>query len=207
MNSQKISFKYLAISNQQVCPEPVPVRINRLFELGVPAIQLREKNTGDRKKLRWLRETDKPKPRTLLVNSRPDLTKLSEADGIHRAQTAISSKKCQKIAGEDVLIGLSTHTPTEAHNAGRLDVDYITFGPIFPTPSKPNLSAEECPGLEELKKITEKVDLPVFALGGVGPERVSDCLEAGAHGVAGIRALFQPEDPAENWVKINEQLT
>ncbi len=202
MRANQPAFRYLAISEQTICPEPVPDRIQRLYQLGVSAIQVRDKELPDRQKLAWLSKITRGEKQYLLINSRADIARLSNANGIHLSQTALSNKISKKIAGDEVLTGLSTHTLTEAINAVKTGVDYITFGPIFPTPSKPDLTAKECPGIEELKKVAGKVEIPVFALGGVGPEKVEECLAAGAAGIAGIRALFGSREPEKNWKKI-----
>jgi thiamine-phosphate diphosphorylase len=102
----------------------------------------------------------------------------------------------------DFLFGASTHSLPEVRRARRRDADYVTFGPVFPTPSKPDRDKKDIPGLNELAEVTDETDLPVLALGGVTPDRVEACLDAGAYGVAGIRALFEPENPIDHWNRI-----
>lgn len=198
-------FRYLAISDQGVCPDPVSERINRLFELGVPAVQFREKTQNDRIRHEWLRRVDSG-PGRLLVNGRWDLATLASADGVHSPADGLPIEVLREL-NNSFLYGASTHTGREVRNAEQSGTDYVTFGPVYPTPSKPNLDEDDVPGLEALSKITDETDLPVLALGGVTPSRVRDCLDAGADGVAGIRALFEPDDPAENWKRIQSTLT
>lgn len=200
-----VSFRYLAISNHKICPVPLSKRINRLFELGVPAVQLRDKEVADRKKFKWGRRIE-TKGNSLLVNSRADIARLIGAAGVHRAGSALSSGILRKIAGEEIIVGVSTHTADEVKNALSFGADYLTFGPIWPTPSKPNLSAGDCPGLAGLEKICEISPVPVFALGGVEIDRIGPCLQAGAYGVAGIRSLFSPDNPQNNWQKIQKEI-
>lgn len=105
-----------------------------------------------------------------------------------------------------MIIGKSTHTLRDVQEANQLGLDYVLFGPVFPTPSKPARDEDDIPGLRGLARAVGTASVPVLALGGVTPERVSVCLDAGAYGVAGIRALFSPEDPQENWTQIQEAL-
>jgi len=200
-----VPFRYLAISNHKICPEPLAGRINKLFKLGVPAIQLRDKQVTDRQKYRWLEQIH-PNKNKLLINSRVDIALLFGADGVHRAASAISNYYIKKIGGEEMIIGLSTHTVEEVKNAISLKPDYITFGPLWPTPSKPELTPAGCAGIEKLEKICEFSPVPVFALGGVKVDRISACLKAGAYGVAGIRSLFSPGNPRNNWQKIKKEI-
>lgn len=106
-----------------------------------------------------------------------------------------------------MIIGRSTHNVEQVKEASEKEFDYVLFGPVFPTPSKPNRTEENLPGLEGLEQATESADIPVLALGGVGPEKITDCLSAGANGAAGIRALFAPEEPKYNWKKIKTALS
>ncbi|MGM0381080.1 MAG: thiamine phosphate synthase [bacterium] len=201
----KLPFRYLAISDHNVCPEPIPRRINRLFKLGVPAIQLRDKHISDRRKFNWLKKIN-TENNTLLINSRADLARLFNLQGVHRAASAISADYIRKISEGNILIGFSTHSLGEIKNASFFQPDYLTFGPIWPTPSKPGLDSFDCAGAEGLEKACRISDIPVFALGGVDVDKISTCLEAGAYGTAGIRALFQPDNPQKNWQKIKKTI-
>ena len=80
----------------------------------------------------------------------------------------------------------------KAQEAETEGVDFITFGPVYDTPSKAAYGPAK--GLKALAEIVKEVTIPVFALGGVNPERVSECLEAGAHGVAAISAILSKPD-------------
>lgn len=201
-----LPFRYLAISDQQVCPEPVPERVNRLFSLGVPAVQLRDKQQSDRTRYEWLRTVGSDSNH-LLVNGRWDLAVLSDADGVHCPTDGLPLDVMHQLGEDKLLYGASTHSLEEVRRAETAGADYVTFGPVFPTPSKPDVSRVECPGPEGLSRVTDETNLPVLALGGIGPDEVEACLDAGADGVAGIRALFEPEDPSDHWRHIDSTVT
>lgn len=193
-------FRYLAISDRTVCPDPIPRRVRRLLKMGVPAVQLRDKTLEDRTRFEWIQSLRADSDR-LLVNSRADLAALGGLAGVHRAQHALPVPVLRSVMGEG-LVGVSTHSLPEARDAEARGADYVTFGPVFPTPGK----TRSGPGLEGLERVCRKLEIPVLALGGVDPSRVSACLEAGARGAAGIRALFAPPDPEPAWSRIRDRL-
>ncbi len=91
-----------------------------------------------------------------------------------------------------LMFGVSTHTLEGVLGAEAGGADFVTFGPVFGTGSHPE---QQLVGLDALREVTRHVRIPVFALGGVTPERVPEVLEAGAWGVAAISALWQAPDP------------
>jgi thiamine-phosphate diphosphorylase len=91
-----------------------------------------------------------------------------------------------------MLIGVSVHTVEEAREAERGGADFMTFGPIFSTPSKAKFGAPA--GVEALRTVKEGVRIPVFALGGIQSEKISQVIQAGADGVAMISAILAADD-------------
>jgi thiamine-phosphate pyrophosphorylase len=203
--SEPLPFKYMAISDKRVCTEPIPDRVDRLAGLGVPAVQLRDKTVADSTRYHWVRQID-DKPDVFLMNGRADIARLGNFQGVHLPEHGLSREIIHTILPNSMIVGRSTHRPEQVRTASTRGYDYVLFGPVFPTPSKPDLTVGDIPGLEGLAEATNTVDIPVLALGGVTPDRIGDCLSAGAYGVAGIRALFQPENPRRNWNKIRNEL-
>ncbi|MFB6346192.1 MAG: thiamine phosphate synthase [bacterium] len=196
----------MAISDRSVSPEPVPDRLNRLLEFGVGAVQLRDKTASDRIRYSWLKQVN-PSGKYVLVNGRWDLAALTGSDGVHCPSTGLPLSVLRSLRSRnDFIYGRSTHSLEDVLKAQEEGMDYVTFGPIFPTPSKPELDRENCPGLKGLSKVTDETNIPVLALGGVTVDRIKKCLEAGAYGAAGIRALFEPEDPSRHWREIHSTL-
>ena len=136
----------------------------------------------------------------LLVNDRSDVAASAGADGVHLTSESLSPSVVRSAFGEDFLIGVSTHSRVEALAARDDGADFVVFGPVFETASKQQYGEPQ--GLSQLESVAAALaPFPVLALGGVTVERVSDCLQAGARGVAGI-SIFS--DPAQLNAVVNE---
>jgi len=133
----------------------------------------------------------------ILVNDRLDVALAAAAGGVHLSENGFSVSDARRLserfahdAGKplDFLIGVSCHSLGAALGATRDGADYITFSPIFHTPSKAFYGPPQ--GVERLRKVCQAVQIPVIALGGITLENVLSCYEAGAAGAGAIR-LFQ----------------
>jgi thiamine-phosphate pyrophosphorylase len=144
---------------------------------------------------RRLRELTRRADAALLVSDRIDVALAAEADAVHLGWTSLPVEATRRIVGTRCRIGVSTHTLQEARDAARSGADYITFSPVFPTPSKEGLVAVT--GLEGLREAVAGVSIPVIALGGIQAGNAPDCLDRGAAGVACIRAVFGGQSPGE----------
>lgn len=186
------TFELLAISDRASLDIPFPQWLGRLVEAGIAgvgAVQVREKDLEDRAVYELAREARAalPPPATVLVNGRLDLALAAGADGAHLPADGLPVAALRRRFGPGVLLGLSTHSVEEVERALHDGADYVTFGPVWPTPSKERYGPPR--GVEELAKAAQ-VGIPVYALGGVMLSRFSEAAAAGAAGVAGIR-LFQ----------------
>jgi thiamine-phosphate pyrophosphorylase len=128
----------------------------------------------------------------LILNDRPDLVRVAEADGVHVGQDDVSVAEAAAVVGADRLIGLSTHSQAQIDAAGQAGVDYIGVGPIHATPTKPGRPAV---GLELVRYAAANARVPFFAIGGVEPGNVPAMRVAGANRVAVVRAITQADDP------------
>ena len=157
---------------------------------GVKALQLREKDLSDSEliklgiQLRVLTSNYKAK---LIINSRAEIAEKIGADGVHLTETRLPANEV-KSSFPDLIVGVSTHSLEGAHLAEKEGADYITFSPVYKTPSKANYGPPQ--GLGALRKVTQAVRLPVLALGGITLHRVPKCLEQGAFGVALISDIW-----------------
>ena len=117
------------------------------------------------------------------------------ADGVHVGQDDMPVAQARELAGEDLLLGLSTHAPREidAAVAGPTRVDYIGVGPVHATPTKPGRAAV---GLQLVRYAAEHAALPFFAIGGIDAANVGAVLAAGARRIAVVRAIAQAAEPA-----------
>lgn len=162
---------------------------------GVPALQVREKDLGDRELLDLAtaaRRAFSP-PRVLLVNGRIDVALAAGADGVHLPADGLPVAAVRRRFGT-VVIGRSTHRLDEVERARDEGADYVTFGPVYATPAKSAYGPPQ--GLAALAAACE-LSIPVLALGGVTLDRFAELAAAGARGVAGIRIFQQRETLAQ----------
>lgn len=180
------TFELLAISDRASLDLPFREWLGRLGAAGAAAVQIREKDLDDRAILELARQARAVLP-TVLVNGRLDLALAAGADGAHLPADGVPVAALRRRFGQGVLLGVSTHSVAEVERAFRDGADYVTFGPVWPTPSKERYGPPLGPG--ELARAA-RVGIPVYALGGVMLSRFGEAAAAGAAGVAGIR-LFQ----------------
>jgi len=129
----------------------------------------------------------------LLVNDRVDIAMAVGADGAHLGGSSIPAAEARRLLGPVPLLGCSTHTVEELRRAVFEGADYVSFGPVFPTPSKAPYGRPV--GIGALSQACRESPVPVFALGGVGPEQVGETLGAGAFGIALISRVMAARDP------------
>jgi len=192
-----IDFRLYLISDKKMtadcCSLEAAVRL--ALKGGVKAIQLREKDLPTRDLMKLARKmrvlTDRYKAK-LFINDRFDIALAVGADGVHLAQSSIPVHAVRDTVKKKLIIGVSTHSLTETKEAEKGGADFITLGPVYRTPSKLKYGAPL--GLEALRRICKRVNIPVFALGGVKAKRVGDVRAAGAYGVAMISEIFGAED-------------
>ncbi|MFZ4452959.1 thiamine phosphate synthase [Salibacterium aidingense] len=129
-------------------------------------------------------------PSKIIVNKRPELVRSWNLAGVHfpESNTLVFSNEAPFIKGSSV------HSKTMAVQKENEGADYLFFGHIFDTPSKPGLPGR---GLKQLQEITDAVSIPVLAIGGITPERVRLCLDYGAAGAAVMSGIYDAPDPAK----------
>ncbi|MEM6701063.1 MAG: thiamine phosphate synthase [Acidobacteriota bacterium] len=156
------------------------------------ALQIREKHLGDGELYSIARTIREGFAGCLLVNGRLDIAFAAGADGVHLTSTSAPPERVRDWAADHrLLIGVSTHSLSEIRDAEKSRLDYVVFGPVFPTPSKARFGAPQ--GLEQLEEATRVSELPVLAVGGIDPGNAAEALAAGAHGVAAIRGFADPQ--------------
>jgi thiamine-phosphate pyrophosphorylase len=127
-----------------------------------------------------------------LVNGFVAVAKKAGAGGVHLSADRDPAGARAEL-GPDALVGKSVHGRDEAVAAEQAGADYLLFGPVFETPSKVKYGLPQ--GLDRLKEVCAAVRVPVFAVGGVTPERAGECVKSGARGVAAVSALMTAEKP------------
>lgn len=129
----------------------------------------------------------------LILNDYPALLREVPCEGAHVGQDDQTVAEARAAAGRPCLIGKSTHSVEQAVAAGAEGADYIGFGPLFATPTKPGRPAI---GLEEIRRVHELVRIPIFCIGGIKLENLSRVVEAGAQRVVMVSGWLRAADVA-----------
>ena len=199
MGPRNVDFSlYLVTDQNETRGRSLTEVIGECLGAGLRAVQLREKALSAAELLRVaqpLRELTRQSGAKLFINDRADVALAIEADGIQRAHHSLPTAVLRRIAGSAMLIGVSVHSVEEARTAERDGADFIVFGPVYDTPSKRPFGASL--GIDALARGVAAVTIPVFAIGGITPERVHAVKAAGARGVAVIRGIISAERPGD----------
>jgi thiamine-phosphate pyrophosphorylase len=175
--------------------------------VGLPAVQLREKDlgAGDLVEIaRALRRLTAAHRALLVINDRADVALAVGADAIQRTGASMPIRDVRAVVGPRVKIGASTHALDEALAAEEAGADWVVLGPVFETPSK--AAYGPALGLHALEKAVATVRLPVVAIGGITPERARQVRATGARGVAVISAILAADSPADATRRFLESL-
>jgi thiamine-phosphate pyrophosphorylase len=130
----------------------------------------------------------------LIVNDHAEIARRVSVEGVHVGQDDDSIAVARRKAERAVLVGKSTHSLEQARVAQSEGADYIGFGPIFSTPTKPDY---EPVGLMDITRVHEKVSLPIFCIGGIKIDNLEQLIAAGARRVAIVSGLLKAPDIAE----------
>jgi len=174
--------------------EPITKQVEKALQGGVRALQLREKDLSPKELLAQALEIKpviKKYDAKLFINDRADIAEIAGADGVHLTETSVPVGEI-KDKFPNLIVGVSTHAKEGALLAEAEGADFITFSPIYETPSKIHFGPPQGP--EKLGEIIKSVHLPVLALGGIKLNRVPEVLEQGAHGVAVISGIWDSKD-------------
>jgi thiamine-phosphate pyrophosphorylase len=162
---------------------------------GADVIQLREKNLSDRELLSRARDVRRWTAKAgvlFIVNDRPDIARLADADGVHLGQDDLPIRDARRVIGPDLLIGVSTHNLDQVRQAVLDGASYLGVGPTFPSQTK---TFESFAGLEFVRAAAAETSLPSFVLGGVTAANIGQVVAAGGRRVAVSGALANAEEP------------
>jgi len=188
-------MRLYALLTERHCRRSWQETAELLLAGGADVIQLREKDLPDAELLsraRILRRMTGRAGVLLIINDRPDVAFLSEADGVHLGQEDLPPEEVRKLTGPDLIIGWSIHSAEQAAHAAELPVDYIGVGPVAATATK---GYAEGKGPELVRAVCAQVKIPTVAIGGITPRNAASVVEAGATAVAACLALCGAEDP------------
>ncbi len=190
-----VDFNLYLITDRKQTKVPLPEAVKLSLEGGVRAIQLREKDLPVRDLLalaQELRTITTEFGAKLFINDRVDVAVAAGADGVHLGHQSMPAGAVRKIVGDRMLIGMSCHSVEDAWEAETQGADFVTFGPIFPTPSKMRFGKPVGP--EALAAAARKVQVPVFGLGGINQGNARRVMSSGAYGISLISAIFAADD-------------
>lgn len=201
------------MTREEICgiyliTEPVPDMVEKVrmaLQHGVQVVQYRGKADPVEKRLSVatrLRDLCKPCGAVFIVNDDPLLALACGADGVHLGQGDVAVGEARQIMGDAALIGVSTHCLHEAEQAQRQGADYIGFGCLFPTASKPDTIPAT---LDEMRLVRYAVSLPIVAIGGIHTGNADLAFQAGADAVAVISAVMRAEDSAATVCELRRQ--
>jgi thiamine-phosphate pyrophosphorylase len=176
--------------------------LEAVLTAGVDIVQLREKAAEAGDLLRWspaFRAAADRHGALFILNDRADVAVAAGADGVHVGQNDLPPAMVRRAGGEDLIIGLSTHSDAE-YDAAALEADYLCVGPVHATPTKPGRPAT---GLMIVEHAAERErggsePRPWFAIGGIDLETLPDVVEAGATRIAVVRAITESPVPASS---------
>jgi thiamine-phosphate pyrophosphorylase len=163
---------------------------------GADALQLREKNLESGELLRRavaMVSLCRRNNVLAIINDRPDIAVLSDADGVHVGQGDLPAVEARKIVGSKKIVGVSTHDLAQARQAVLHGADYIGVGPIFRSNTKPRDWAE-IPGLNFARQVAEQVTIPAVAISGITRENLSDVINTGIKAIAVTAAVTSAEN-------------
>jgi thiamine-phosphate pyrophosphorylase len=126
-----------------------------------------------------------------IINDRPDIAALSDADGVHVGQGDLPIAAVRQLLGRSKIVGVSTHTIEQARAAERDGADYIGVGPVFPSQTKPR---DFLPGLDFARQVAAEITIPAIAIAGITLENLDEVLATGVNGVAVIAAVVGATD-------------
>jgi len=188
---------YAILDASYAPPESWPTLARQLTEGGAGIFQIRAKSLPREKILAaarqlapWLAERGLP----LILNDHPDLVEPSGAAGCHLGQDDLGIPEARRLLGPHALLGLSTHSPCQAEAGEALRPDYLGFGPIYATGTKPDYRPV---GPEKISAIAGRVQLPFFCIGGLNPDRITEIRKHGATRVCVVSHLLLAKNPAE----------
>jgi len=187
---------YLITDRHQTGGRELTEVVRQSLEGGVRAVQLREKDLSSSEvyqRALELRTLTRSYGARLMVNDRLDIALAAEADGVQLGINSLPVSVARRLLGRQMIIGYSAHAIDEALRAQADGADFITFSPLYHTPSKAAYG-EPC-GVKKLAEAACTLKIPVIALGGINQDNISEALSANVQGIAVISAILDAADP------------
>jgi len=173
--------------------------VRLMIEAGIKVIQYREKDKSTGQMIMEclaIRKITRNSGVTFIVNDHVGLAVVVEADGVHIGQDDLPPESVRRLVGDEMIIGLSTHSPAQAQAAMSISgiIDYIGVGPIFATSTKKDVC--EPVGLEYLEYVASNISLPFVAIGGIKQHNIGLVRARGARIISLVTEIVGASDIA-----------
>ncbi len=191
----KVSKLYVVLDSSVADFDKLFFILKKCVNAGVGIVQLRSKEGSAREILAFCKKAVcyVDGKAVFIVNDRLDIMCASDADGVHLGQEDLPLLVARKILGPKKLIGVSCQTLTQARGAQKDGADYVGFGSVFKTKTKPERNPMN---IQLVSSVGAQIKVPVFFIGGISLENVSQVIENGGQRVAVTRAICQAKDLA-----------
>jgi len=188
------AFLYAIIDLGYVNAENAPAILEELIAGEIDIVQLRGKNRSlDELSALAEKLLTMSANIPLIANDHAEIAQRVQVQGVHVGQDDATIEKVRAQIKRPIVVGKSTHSIEQAVAAEREGADYIGFGPIFSTPTKPDYSPI---GLAQIREVHERVSIPIFCIGGIKSENLTQVIAAGAKRVVIVSGLLQANDIA-----------
>lgn len=193
-NLRQAMLLYAVTDRAWVGQQTLYEQVECALQGGATCIQLREKELEDEAFLAEaleLKSLCHAHNVPLIINDNVTVALQSGADGIHVGQHDQATQEVRRLAGDDIVLGVSVQTVEQALQAQRDGADYLGVGAVFPTATKEDADAVS---RETLRAICDAVSIPVVAIGGISQANLPELAGTGIDGVALVSAIFSAGD-------------
>ncbi len=201
---RKVDWQLCVLLTEALCKQDWVEVLEATIAGGADCVQLREKNLPDGKlfgRATVVARHCRAAGIACVINDRVDIALLVGATGVHLGQSDLPAGQIQKLAGCDLVVGVSTTNIVQAEAAVLSGADYLGLGPMFPTTTK---SGKDVAGVEFAGAYLARFELPHLAIGGIDSANIGTLLKAGVRGVAVCSAICGADDPQAATTQILE---
>jgi len=185
---------HVITSGRQTLDE-VLVIAEAAYAQGMNYLHIREKQRTARECMDWVYALSHVLPAScLIVNDRVDVAAAAGCRGAHLAYHSLGTQEARRVLSAGQWVGRSVHSASEAEQAAAKGVDYLLYGHLFSSGSKPGVPPR---GTAELAKITASLSVPVIGIGGITPEKAGQALAAGCAGIAVLSGITDAADAGQ----------
>ena len=194
-------FELVSVTHRGLCTDDLPRRVGQLCRGGISRVILREKDLSEAEYEALARRVLAAGGDKVVLHHFPQVCQRLGVPRLHLSLKELEA--CPQLRDRVELLGVSVHAPEEAVRAQALGADYVTAGHVFDTDCKKGLPGR---GLDFLRAVCGSVDIPVYAIGGIGPDSLADVARTGAAGACLMSGLMTCPHPVETVQELREKL-